>query len=115
VVAVKINQHFIIHQFGDAARILPVDTQPDIGLLHLVIIIIDHDIDPALESIFHEFFDRRKFIFRYLGHVFTQPKAILAEITIEVFRLVIFPFEFLVLNPVLSEFHRVHLCGCFQV
>ena len=57
MVAVKVHQHFIVYQFGDAARILPIDTQPDIGLLQLIKIVVDDNVCTALQSIFNEFFD----------------------------------------------------------
>ena len=50
-----------------------------------------------------------QFHFGNLGHIFAKLKTILAEISIKIFGLVIFPFKFLVLNPVLTEFHRIHL------
>src|SRR5258705_11709728 len=112
MVAVKEYQHLIVHQLGDAAGILPVNTKTDIGLLHFVKIGVDNNIGAALQSKFDKFFMTRQLIFGDLGHVLSKTKTVLAEVRIKVFCLVIFPIKFLVLDPVLSEFHSAYLCIC---
>ncbi len=114
MVAIIVNDHFIVHQLSNTAGILPINTNADIGLLHFIVIVINNDIDPALEPIFHKFFNRGQFCFSNLGNIFSQSQTILAEIAVKIFCLVIFPFEFLVLDPVFSEFHRIHLCCSFH-
>ncbi len=114
MVAIKKDQHFIVNQFGHPTGILPVNIHPDIGLLHFVEIVVHNNIRPALQAIFHKFFDAGQFIFRDLGSVFTQAQSILAEIGIEIICLVIFPVEFLVLQPVFSKLYCTDLPGGIQ-
>ena len=114
MIAIKINNHFIVHQFGNATGVLPVNTQPDIGLLHFIIVIINNNVDAALQSIFYKFFNRGKFQFSNLRHIFSQPQTILTKVAVEIFCLVIFPLEFLVLHTVLSKFYGVYLCCSFH-
>jgi hypothetical protein len=109
VVAVKIEQHFIVHQLRYAAGILPVHTHADVRLLHLVKAVIHGDVGAALQSVFNEFFQLGQFLLRYLGNIFTQFQTVMAEISIEIISLVIFPIEFLLLNAVLSKLHSIHL------
>src|SRR5258706_2002224 len=109
MIAIKIHQHLIIYQLGDTTCIWPLDTETDVGLLHLIKIVIDHNVGPALQSIFYKFFQAGKLILGNLGYILSQAKTILAEVSVKIFGLVIFPFEFLELNPVLSELHRTYL------
>ena len=48
MIAVKINEHFIVHEFCNAAGILPVDTDADIALLHVIKTVVDNNVSPAL-------------------------------------------------------------------
>src|ERR1043166_2777471 len=109
MIAIKVNDHFVIHQLGNTPRCLPVDTQSYIRLLVFIKIVVNSNVSPALQTILYKFFNRWQFNFCDLRHILTQLQSILAEISIEIFRLVIFPFEFLVLHAVFSKFNRTNL------
>ncbi len=112
MITIKVDQHFVVYQFGYTAGILPINTNAYIGLLKFIKIIVDNNIGTALQSILNKFLYVGEFLFSHLGNVFAKCQSILAEITIEIFCLVIFPCEFLVLHTVFSKFHIVHLrCG----
>src|SRR5258705_8054225 len=110
MIAIKINDHFIIHQLGNTTGGLPVNTQTNIRLAVFIKVVVNNKIGAALKTILNKFLDAWQFIFRYLCHILTELEPILAEVSIEVFRLVIFPFEFLVLYAVLSKLNSIYLC-----
>ena len=114
MIAIKVNHHFIIHQLGYATCVLPVNTQTNIGLLHFIKIVVDNNIGTALQTIFNKFFNGRKFSLGYLCYIFAQAQPILTKIAVEVFCLIIFPFKFLILNPVFTKFNCVYLCIRFH-
>src|SRR5687768_16666307 len=100
MVAIEENNHFIIYQLGYTTGILPVNAYADIGLLVFVKIVVHNDVCASLQTIFYKFFDTGELSLCNLGYILSQCKAILAEVGIKVFGLIIFPFKFLVLNPV---------------
>src|SRR4030095_16406133 len=109
MIACKIYNQFIIYELGNAARGLPIDTQPDIRLPVLIVIIVNNDIGTALQSIFYKFFNAWKLFFSNLSHIFAEFETVLAEVGIEILGLIIFPFKFLVLHTVLSKLYRIYL------
>ena len=109
MVSVIIDDHLVIDQLGNAAGVLPIDAYADVRLLQIVKAIVDDHVGPALQSVFYEVLQLRELLFGYLCHDLTEVQSPLAEVGIEIIRLVVSPFEFLVLHPVLSERDRVHL------
>jgi len=77
--------------------------------LHGIVVVVDHDVDSALQAVFNECFNGRQFFFGYQGYEFPQSGGVFRKVDVEVVGLEIFPSEFLVLDPVLAEFNRVHL------
>ena len=109
VVAVVVHQHLVVHQFCDPAGVLPVDLHANIRLLHVIETVVDDDVCPTLEAVFHEVFELRQFLFRYLCNDLAQVQATLTEIGIEIPRLIISPVEFLILHAILPKGDGVHL------
>src|SRR4026207_1391612 len=110
MIAVEINEHFIIDKLGHAPGVLPIESQPNIGLQHFIKIVVGNNIYPALKTIFDELFKSRQFCLRNLGNIFTKSQTILAEIRVEIFGLVILPLKLLVLYTVLAKLYRTYLC-----
>ena len=72
VVPVEVQDHLVIDKLGDTACRLPVKIEPDIGLLHIVVGVVNDQVRAALQAIFDKFLDPRQFLFRQLGDVFAQ-------------------------------------------
>src|SRR4030095_4097749 len=109
MIAREIYNQFIIYEFGNATRSLPIDAQPNVRLAVLIVIIVNNDIGTALQSIFYKFFNAWKLFFSNLSHIFAEFETVLAEVGIEILGLIIFPLKFLVLHTVLSKLYRIYL------
>src|SRR5688572_30268754 len=114
MIAIEVENYFVVDQLSNTAGILPVNTKSDIALPEFIKVVIHYYVCPALQSVFNKLFNGRQFLFRYLRHIFAQRQSILAEISIEIICLVKFPAELLVLHTVLSKLHSVHLRIRFQ-
>ena len=109
MVAVVIDHHFVVHQLGNAPGCLPVEVQPNVGLLQFVKMIIYNDVCAALQAVFHVLFKSGQFTFSHLRNIVGNGFTIFIEISIEIGSLVLLPLELTVLYPVLSKFHSIHL------
>ena len=110
MIAIIVHDQFVIHQPCHAARVLPVEVGTDIGLLHVGETVVDDYIRPALQSVFHELFQLWQFFFGHLCDDLAKVEAALAEVGVEVPRLVVAPAELFILHTILSELYSVDLC-----
>src|ERR1035437_11075287 len=111
MIAVKINEHFIINQLCNTAGILPVDTNANIALLHIIKTIVDNSVCPALYAVFSKGFNAGQFFFSNLRYIFSKLLPVLAEVSIKILGLIILPLKFFELKSVLSIFNTADLCN----
>ena len=109
MVPVVVDHQFVIHQSGDTTCVLPVDTHTDVRLLHVIKAVVDDDIGPTLQSVFHEIFQLGEFLFCNLCHDLAQVQSALTEIRVKIVRLIVSPVEFLILHPIFPKDYGVHL------
>src|SRR5687767_2703441 len=108
----EINDHFIVDKLRGATGGLPVEIQPDVGLLQFIEMIVHYNIGAPLQSIFNKLLYARQFFLSDLGHIIGYCLAVFVEISIEIGGLIIFPGKLSVLNPVLTKLYGINLCTC---
>jgi hypothetical protein len=72
--------------------------------------VVNDDICPALQAIFHKFFNTTQLFFRNLCNKFAKLQPFITVVRIEVPCLQVLPIEFLVLYPVFTKFYGAYLC-----